>query len=444
MQKSLLLLFMASLISVLSSCQNTEKEVVIVNQNPVLDHKNSSGGGVIDGGGSGYEYPSEKEIKAELEYAISMLGAKGDKKNFSIVLNDLYAQYDYNLYDDELTPENEVSEILYQLVGETTSIRTRKRRNCEMELNANNCAEFFPIYSKGVGNLIHKENVVLKDKCFDFYGEQRVGSVSSFSTNAIVCVSLSELKQIPTINLRKNIFSLLMHEATHMIGLRSEVDAEIIENFVSKNFDSVIAKIENTKEDIIASRKEILNKLVDIQIKLYKISNEAETAREGERPFGSIGPITQNFKPVEVNNTLKDLYRSIREDQLRFEIQEFYDFKNEYTFNQAVTNISRQLHRVFNRDNNDNLTEMYGTKMFVIIPGQVFSYEEVQHITESFSIDYQTEIGSSIIDKYDAYAKEINELINALHSILASSNAPLEYTDTADNLKWIEYGKGNE
>lgn len=71
------------------------------------------------------------------------------------------------------------------------------------------------------GNLM--KQVHFENECFDFSGRSVFASISEYTLNANICVSLMKFSEVSKINLKSRMYGILFHELCHMVGETSGV-----------------------------------------------------------------------------------------------------------------------------------------------------------------------------------------------------------------------------
>lgn len=417
------------LLILLFSCNEKESYTQINPPKENIATSNSSGG-VIDGGGSGYEYPTLTDIEDELDFALKIISTTEEERNFSIILNDFVAKYDYDRDYDQIYPEDELSEYLLQLVGPSTNTIKTKLKYCARENDLDECIEKYPFKRKGLGRLVHKGNVKLQDKCFDLLGNERIGSVDSFSTKANICLSKAKLLAVPKTELRRNILALLFHEATHMIGLRSEYDAEKVEKSVLEVTDLALAYIQDL-EKIRKNRKiKVHEKLWSRMFSVMLIHDAKEYAMGNTIDYYTEYP-HKNFNFYTINQYLIQFFNTFISKEYKEEVNTAYSYEIQKEFLELRTLINKEFNTLYFINNKD---QVLGLKSSTANNISVFTEDEKNIINSQEAISYDSDIHKSIIDKYNLFAYKI---VMATSKFKENLEIELENTELSNDTDFI-------
>lgn len=416
-QRTAMAILMTVFITLLS-CQKKEERTLVINQ--IEAPSQSASGGVIDGGGSGYEYPTEQDIQETLQKALEQISTTEEGMNFSVHLVDQLA-IEYNGYEDKLENLTFLQKVLVELVGLPTRIQMRRRKLCERKAERD-CDSLYPLKRQGLGTIVNSDNVELKHKCHDLYHRERVGAVSSFSRDARICLSLEQLKKVPTISLHRSILALLFHEASHMLNYKTEKEAEIIENYINSEYEYIKSLMDGLADSVSLERTRnnlALRRIkdhVEVPLKAYKNASN----NPGAFQFWEYENIRYDLKYFDISiveKSLIDAHKKLNDPDTFFRFSLYYDYKNEYLFTQ--------------------LREKASQKIIDLLEKKSFSQAERKFLTDNKEIHYETEEEVQILDKYYHHAQEIEETFSFYIELISNSISPATTTENEDFIYWL-------
>lgn len=79
----------------------------------------------------------------------------------------------------------------------------------------------------------------IKKVCTDRYGNNKTASVKKFNLDSNVCISTNDLTKISSEVLRRQIYSILLHEISHLLGFL-ETDAKRMQSIISMNYEYLL------------------------------------------------------------------------------------------------------------------------------------------------------------------------------------------------------------
>jgi len=261
-----------------SSCQKEER--VIVQEKQVLEVTNSSGGGVIDGGGSDQEYSSREYFDATLKKVIRNLKSRNPFENVLLISHEALVT---DFFDSSIERRNQVYKQDLRHFFSLVTDRFNKfaymdREGCERDgvdkyledhayrnfhLRGSTCREIFPIQDAPLESVLDEDKIDIEQQCFDHFGNERIASVEDFSKTSRICLSWTKFSRIHKADLEKNIMKILVHELVHLYGIKEELHAVMIEEFIEDNFDEFENIIKENKKDFESQRKELITIVED-------------------------------------------------------------------------------------------------------------------------------------------------------------------------------------
>jgi len=333
---------------IFTSCQNEEKTII---RN--IETSQASGGGVIDGGGGGFDLATEKDIRLELRLAIENLTSDNESENFADILReevflsrklkvdfhsfqradtgfgeDEYGEVGYVEYPSHQNSETdntyrvgdtifdesdyqgasrEMEQILQKIVGNPKSFIISNYRHCLFHEGGNNspmngssseleynedCEKRYSLEVDGLKKWISRDTFEISEKCDDLYGNDKLATVTSFSRDAKICISIEEFSNIQKSDLKKNMYAIIFHEVAHMAGLY-ELSASKFEKFIRNWFPKIITKINENK----IKREKDINRVIGLFEETLEVWNESPgEIKHPEMIFGNI--CTENFEGV--------------------------------------------------------------------------------------------------------------------------------------------------
>lgn len=82
-------------------------------------------------------------------------------------------------------------------------------------------------------------NLIVKDDCYDKYGEQKTASVSNHEEDGGICISINKLSKVSSNSLYKEITLILIHEISHLIGYEED-GAVKMQNFMKEKYEETV------------------------------------------------------------------------------------------------------------------------------------------------------------------------------------------------------------
>ncbi|OIQ20847.1 MAG: hypothetical protein BM556_02570 [Bacteriovorax sp. MedPE-SWde] len=397
-------------------------------------------GGVIDGGGTNIDYAKVPYIEEQLDVAISLLTTNKEGMNLLRSLRDHFpAQYDENrrvryttterfLETIYLRDSNEA--ILQKIIGNSYYVQDKLFKLCKwkkkrvVNLYSNNtlfktandkdCLNERLDRPMKTSGILKRELFHFKNKCFDLNGVEKVASVSSFDLNAKVCLSKSQLSQLPQDDVLKNLTAIIVHELAHMYG-EGEQTSKKLEKFIISNFNRYNLVINNRTENIDEQRYNYTEGLLGIS--------------PTESPVYHADPteIDFNYLHFELLNVIVELSKHPGSQFYTF--QEIYPFRYENLYNQSYKEIEGIIERYFSINEKGLLTpkeSFFTQEELQIIAGQPDNYDEWY------------DNWKMAISKYKGIFNEIKNEINKLYEELDEFDNQSPTTERIDNMLRLE------
>ncbi len=402
----------------------------------ILDYINRSGGGNVDGGGTDIEYPTLEDLDDALAHTFKSITTKAEGKNFvrrlrdefpSNSLNDLYADA---LGDFEVTSihqlkylrlESSNEAFLQMIVGDRFETYVDRYKSCRFynkkvvniytdqatDIFFDDCEQVYEEYHSDFLDVFDMSRFQWHEKCYDSFGEEKIGSVSDFSLNADICLSKSKFLKIPKDNLMRTFFSVVLHEVSHLFGSNEE-QAKKFENYILDHFNSVYKSINNVDQDISDRR----NAFSFIFSKL-KVAQ------------GRIRPFTRDYY---------FRYATLEESLLNLLYDDFYsheEFLFLYPYG-VVEKVNIHLGRI------KDLIKTHFINDYNLIPREeIFREDEILVLRGVKRIDSPS--GLSLEYKLNKFLKEIQIEIYESIKILDSVDDSVSLSNRRDALLYIDY-----
>lgn len=259
----------------LSSCQK-EKEVVVQKEETLTIASQGSGGGVIDGGGSDQEYTTREFFDFTLKQVYRNLKSRNHYENILLLANSK-RMVDFepgnHVYQNQKPLLDEVGNFFDIITQDFHRFAYFNRKNCEImgiekflekntyyryDLRGSTCGEIFPIQNIPLTTILEFEDIEVKNQCFDHYGNERIASVSNFTITAKICLSWSKFSQLHKADLELNLMKIIVHELVHKMGVKEEVFAIAVENYIVDNYSRLKDESEEYKSQHARARSEII------------------------------------------------------------------------------------------------------------------------------------------------------------------------------------------
>jgi len=402
----------------------------------ILDYINRSGGGNVDGGGTDIDYPTLEDLDDALAITFEAITTKVEGKNFvrrlrdefpNDAINDLYAEA---LGDFEVTAihqleylrlESSNEAFLQMIVGDRFETYVDKYKSCRFynkkvvnlytdqatDLFFDDCEQVYEEYHSDFLDVFDMSRFQWQDKCYDSYGEEKIGSVSDFSLNAEICLSKSKFLKIPKDNLMRTFFSVVLHEISHLFGSNEE-QAKRFENFILDQFNSVYKKINNVEQDISDRRSAFSFAFTKLKV-----------------AQGSIRPFTRDYY---------FRYATLEESLLNLLYDEFYS-REEFLFlypYEVVEKVNTHLGRI------KDLIKTHFTNDYNLIPREdIFREDEILVMRGVKRIDSPS--GLSLESKLNKFLKEIQLEIYETIKVLDAVDDSVSLSNRKDALLYIDY-----
>ncbi|MCF8059413.1 MAG: hypothetical protein K9K67_08960 [Bacteriovoracaceae bacterium] len=403
----------------------------------IIEYILRSGGGNIDGGGSNITYPTEIDLQSSLKIVLEAITTKEEGKNFVRRLRDQYPNQSLrSLYNDSVgsfrvTPihrlkarriESSNEAVLQMMIGDSFETLIDNYKACRfyhkgvenlysqeaLEIDLLNCETVSLNHYPRMLDFLKNTFFEFKEKCFDAFGQEKIGSVSEFTLKAKVCLSKSEFLKIPKNELLKTMFAVVLHEISHMFGT-NEKQAKEFEIYIIHSYSSVFKSISGLVEDINKRRLEL--DLIFYRLNVYTghTSNFIE------------GFIFRNFL---FEKELLDILREevISRDELLF----LYPFEKVQAFDKAYNELKLYIETHFENQ--------WGS--FIIPRVDVFTEEEIFVLKGMRSVN--SAVGESFTQKMNSFLMEIQNKLDRIRGILDNDQTQVGLTNRRDVMLYMD------
>ena len=402
----------------------------------ILDYINRSGGGNVDGGGTDIEYPTLKDLDDALAITFNSITTKVEGKNFvrrlrdefpNDAINDLYADA---LGDFEVTSihqlkylrlESSNEAFLQMIVGDRFETYVDRYKSCRFyskkvvniytdqatDIFFDDCEQVYEEYHSDFLDVFDMNRFQWQEKCYDSFGEEKIGSVSDFSLNAEICLSKSKFLKIPKDNLMRTFFSVVLHEISHMFGSNEE-QAKRFEHYILDHFNSIYKSINNVEQEISDRRSAF-----SYAFAVLKVAQ------------GRIRPFTRDyyFRYATLEESLLDLLYD------NFYSREEFLFLYPY---EVVEKVNTHLEKV------KDLIKTHFTNDYNLIPREdIFREDEILVMRGVKRIDSPS--GLSLEYKLNKFLKGIQTEVYEIIKILDSVDDSVSLSNRRDALLYIDY-----